>query len=64
MDPHSLKVSRIAAKQLLTLAHAMKLLHLANTFKLANFIQDNQLELAHQAHSEVLRETAVWARIP
>ena len=41
----------------------MKLLYVANTFELANFIQDNWLELAHQAHNEVLRETAIWAHI-
>jgi len=42
----------------------MKLLHLANTFELTYFIQDNWPELAHQAHNEVLHKTAIWAHIP
>jgi len=42
----------------------MKLLCLANTFELANFIQDDWLELAYQAYNEVLHKTAVWAHIP
>ena len=56
-------VSRIAAKQLLALAHIMKLLPLADSFELANLIKDIWFEWAHQAHNEVLYETAVWAHI-
>ena len=61
--PIFFRISRIAAENFLALAHIIKLLPLADSFELTNFIKDIWFELAHQAHNEVLYETAIWAHI-
>ena len=61
--PTFFRISRIAAEHFLALAHVKKLLPLADSFELANFIKDIWFELAHHGHNGVLYEIAVWAHI-